>query len=65
MGYMFVTGECLACRRLFAFNPYKVPSKGGEPICKECMEAVNKKREEMGMEPFRVPSDAYEPVECI
>lgn len=65
MGYMFATGSCLACGNLFTFNPEKVPSKDGEPICKQCMDLINELRAERGEDPFLVPPDAYEPVECL
>jgi hypothetical protein len=64
MGYMFAVGSCLACKSMMTFNPEKVPSLKGEPICKNCMERANIKRKEMGMEPHFIHPDAYAPEEC-
>lgn len=49
MGFAFAYAECFGCRRLFAFNPLRVPSIPGhlsgtgtrEPICRDCVERVN------------------------
>jgi hypothetical protein len=65
MGYAFAMGPCLLCRRPFTFNPLTVPSfrvnGDREPICQSCIEAVNRKRVEAGVEPFTIAPDAYEP----
>jgi hypothetical protein len=60
-GYMMLIAECFACGRLMTCNPNRVPSVQNQPICKECMEEVNRLRVEAGMETFFVPDDAYEP----
>ena len=67
MGYVFVFGECYACGRPFTFNPIRVPSVRDErgvkqPLCRECVEYVNREREKAGKPPFDIPPDAYEPV---
>ena len=59
MGYALVFGNCFGCGRSFGFNPVRVPSYQGKPICKECIEAVNKKRAELGNPLWPVPEDAY------
>lgn len=67
MGYVIATGNCLACGRLFQFNPHRVPSfrvhGKREPVCGPCMQRVNAERVRKGMEPFQVPADAYEPLD--
>lgn len=61
MGYVTGFGPCYLCTRPFSFNPSKVPSFKGEPICRACMEAVNQKRQELGKPAFAISKDAYEP----
>jgi len=64
MGYAFVIGPCLVCKKPFTMNPVRVPSFKvdgvREPICKPCMSHVNKKREENGLPPHSIHNDAYE-----
>ena len=63
MAYMSVIGNCICCDRLFSFNPHYVPSyrvtPGGprEPVCKDCIDAANRKREV----PLLIHPRAYEP----
>ena len=66
-GYAFALGPCFACGKTFSFNPLRVPSFRDNhgvrcPVCSECMTIVNVKRKEKGLDPFDIPSDAYEPV---
>lgn len=71
MGYMFVMGECIGCRRMFSFNADLVPSLPAavsptgqrEPICPACVERANPVRVAKGLEPIRVLPGAYEPSE--
>lgn len=70
MGYMTAMGLCLTCGRVFSFNPERVPSLRWpppdgprEPICEDCMRAVNAERERIGMPRLPVHPDAYEPEE--
>jgi len=68
MGYAIAHGYCIACDKLFSFNPLRVPSSSAitgerEPICRPCIERVNKKRIELGLEPAVVFDDAYEPID--
>lgn len=48
MGYMLAYGECVNCRRMFSFNPDRVPSVrvngSREPVCLGCVEAANPER---------------------
>ena len=63
MAYISVVGFCFLCRRLFSFNPIRVPSirVDGErqPICLSCIEQANRERQTRGLEPFRIDPDAY------
>lgn len=66
MGYVFAMGGCIGCKRLFSFNPMRVPSTSAvtghrEPICPGCLARINSKRKEAGLDPFVAPAGAYEP----
>lgn len=72
-GYAFILGSCLCCARLFTFNPHRVPSfnpdgrgspprRGRQPICASCIDLINAKRADAGLEPFEVHLDAYQPI---
>ena len=63
MGAYFCIGNCCGCGYPFTFNPHRVPSVGGEPVCQACMDLVNRHREVEGREPLTIPLGAYEPVE--
>lgn len=69
MGYMFVLGNCFACKRPFTFNATWVPSitvEGTrEPVCADCMAAANAKRVGMGLDPHPIHPEAYEPEESV
>lgn len=56
---MFVMAQCGACQRLMTFNPYRVPSIKGQPICHACVEVWQKAHPD---KPFVIPEGAYEPV---
>jgi hypothetical protein len=65
MGYAIAMSPCLCCKRVFAYNPMRVPSSSAvtgkrEPICQGCMIQLNQKRAAMGLPPFPVNPDAYE-----
>jgi hypothetical protein len=62
MGFVTAFSPCFSCGRPFSYNPRKVPSFEGEPICGSCMDRVNEKREEMGLVPHPIQPDAYEPL---
>lgn len=67
--HMIATGTCFTCGAMFAFNPHRVPSytpPGGtrEPICRDCMDKMNKLRTDAGMKPFEILEGAYEPEPC-
>lgn len=61
MGYMIATGSCVFCRKIFSFNPTKVPSYNGSPICQDCMNKINAKRQEAGYPALPIQPGAYDP----
>jgi len=74
MGFAFMYSECPLCGGLFASNPLTVPSvrirlgvydptAEREAICRGCMDALNRLREDQGLEPISISPDAYEPTE--
>lgn len=69
MAVVFVIGPCFVCEHLFTFNPNHVPSTPPnvhptrEPICAGCMDRLNAKRAELGLEPFPIHPQAYEPAD--
>ena len=78
MGYMNAIGECLRCNRMFSFNPARVPTfrvnpvtltpdpRGvKEPLCRDCFEALNRKRVELGIDPWPLDPSAYEAEEVL
>jgi hypothetical protein len=67
-GYFIAMAPCIACGRLFSFNPDLVPSTTAltgqrEPVCSGCMAHINAKRQRMGLEPFVILPGAYGPQE--
>ena len=68
MGYAIAFGPCIRCKRVFGFNPHKVPSTSAvtgqrEPICRDCFEQLNLRRGKLGLEPWVLPENAYEPID--
>ena len=67
MGYAMAMSACVGCKRVFSFNPLRVPSitiKGvKEPICRACVDRVNPKRIANGLPPIVPSPDAYEACE--
>jgi hypothetical protein len=68
VGYMLCFGNCICCKRVFGFNPNKVPSVRiplgtgpREPICRDCVNAANPRRVRNELAPIPVHEDAYEP----
>ena len=59
MGYAFMIGHCLGCKRQIVFNPVRVPSLNNEPVCRECIEKANPIRIKNGLEPITIHPDAY------
>ena len=68
MGYAIAIGPCIGCGQTFGFNPHRVPSSSAvtgerEPVCRACYERLNRKRVELGYEPWPAPlPGAYEPL---
>jgi hypothetical protein len=63
MSYMSLVAPCFGCGRLFTSNPDSVPSYQNEPICRDCMEVVNRRRAENGLPLWPILPDAYDAVE--
>jgi hypothetical protein len=67
MGFMACLAPCFGCKRVFSFNPDRVPSIPvdgvRQPVCRDCVERVNPQRVANGLEPIRVLPGAYEPEE--
>jgi hypothetical protein len=65
MAYMLCVGHCICCKRVFSFNPDRVPSTRAitgskEPVCQLCMAMLNAKRQAAGLEPFPIMPGAYD-----
>ncbi len=64
MAYMMAMSNCIGCKRLFSYNPSKVPSiriEGKrEPVCAGCVERANPMRIKNGLPPIVPAPDAYE-----
>ncbi len=67
MGYALVMSECAGCHRVFGYNHKLVPSITiagvKQPICLDCVHAVNPKRIKNGLQPIIPHRDAYNPVD--
>jgi len=71
MGYALAMGPCFGCGQIFGFNPKTVPSMRDprldngpkEPVCRDCMNRVNKQRMEIGLKPHTIQPDAYEAID--
>lgn len=65
-GHAFAFSPCICCRRVFAYNPMRVPSSSAltgqrEPICEGCLELINLRRKQLGLDPIVPLPGAYEP----
>jgi hypothetical protein len=65
MAFMTAFGPCICCHRPFSYNPERVPSTSAitgqrEPVCADCMAAINARRARMGLAPFGILPNAYE-----
>jgi hypothetical protein len=64
MGFVSAMGTCIGCKRIFSFNPMRVPSitidGTKEPICADCVERVNPMRIKNGLQPIVPFADAYD-----
>ncbi len=65
MAWVQCFGFCINCKRMFSFNPMRVPSiihEGSrEPVCEACVRAANPRRIANGLAPIVPLPDAYEP----
>jgi hypothetical protein len=63
MGYVSCMSACYGCKRIFSYNPVRVPSiriNGvREPICEICVKRANPERIANGLEPIVPAPDAY------
>ena len=63
MGYAIATSACLGCKRIFSYNPVRVPSLRingvRQPICSDCIARSNPKRIANGLDPIVPHPDAY------
>jgi len=63
MGYALATSACIGCKRLFSYNPVRVPSirinGSREPVCQRCIDVSNPKRIANGLDPIVPHPDAY------
>ena len=67
MALVFLTSACFLCRRLFSYNPVRVPSLPvhgrREPLCRACVEAANTVRATKGLPTWTIHPDSYSPVD--
>lgn len=63
MGYISCMSSCYGCKRIFSYNPVRVPSINingvREPICEICVARANPERIARGLEPIVPAPDAY------
>ena len=63
MGYAMAVGECISCKRIFSFNPMRVPSISingvREPICQACVTRINPERKKNGVPEIVPHPEAY------
>lgn len=67
-GYALAYSACVCCKRVFGYNPIRVPSTSAvtgtkEPICRNCIDLINEKRALVPLPLWPIPPDAYEPVD--
>jgi len=68
-GYAMVLSACFGCKQIFSYNPHLVPSLRypqpdgpRQPICRACVERVNPRRIQNGLDPIEILPGAYEPI---
>lgn len=65
MGFITGFSACFGCKRLFTYNPLRVPvifvNGEREPVCQDCVDRVNPQRIANGLEPIMPLPRAYEP----
>lgn len=64
-GFAYATSQCFGCKRIFSYNPMRVPSirinGQREPVCLDCVHVCNPARVKNGLAPIVPHKDAYEP----
>ena len=66
-GHLFVLGPCGMCGQVFSFNAEHVPSfrpqphRSRQPICADCVAAINPQRIANSLDPITPHPAAYEP----
>jgi len=63
-GTGYVTARCYCCERLFSSNPLTTPTHKNQPICKSCIEEINRMRAAKGYPLFMVPANTFDPAEA-
>jgi len=67
MAYMSLLSACYLCRRLFFYNPVRVPSVvvdgRREPLCEPCVTSVNAERARRGLAEWTIYPDSYDAVD--
>lgn len=61
-GYVLIHAPCYACGLPMSANPKWVPSHDGQPVCRACMEQINRVRKANGIDPHPIHPLAYEPL---
>ena len=61
-GYALAVSSCGNCRRVFGFNPKKVPSLDNIPFCRDCVEMANPIRILKGLPEIIITDDTYGPI---
>ncbi len=65
-GYALVYSPCLVCKQVIGYNPHLVPSLRvngvKQPVCRNCLEIANRRREKNGDTPHPIMPGAYEPI---
>lgn len=65
-GYVQAMSACFGCKRVFTYNPHKVPSividGTREPVCADCVARANPERAKRGLAPIEILPGAYDPL---
>jgi len=67
LAFVTLTSACFLCRKLFSYNPVRVPSvmvrDQREPLCRRCVEWANRARAAKGLPTWTIHPDSYEAVD--
>jgi transposase-like protein len=65
-GFAFAVASCVGCNRLFSFNPASVPSVSldgqQQPVCRSCVERINRNRARHHLPKIEPLPGTYEPL---